>query len=782
MGNILFLGSKMAKNTLFNFLSQNESILQLPQGHKLILDFNKSSQHYYYRIELPIEEFSIKDQGSMYALDNHHLSVYENENRQNPKLSQYHYTAKFISQSGERYRLHVYFNAFDELIQNIAFERDTADGYKLIDSTNMRNQLIILALRHTEPLINNLRQQHQKKIKNLETHYKDCDQRLLKHFDSEPQNTTEILEITEEACGVLRELLPLIRSSSYTEALRFHEATARSLKKARTSSVELMTSTPSTNRDNHVEEIAEEVSNPQDEASSHDQAAQKEAKASHEKATQSTKPKVFIIDKLAEELKALDTQFEELSKAPTEVQAKKIEELLAKTYEINLTYERHLQLKDLHQLQKIRRKLQKLEADLLPSLLFGNQFELAALLTSSHHLLRAEKFLAVALQTGNSKLLDFILTYGDIDINNQRVTVFKKSFASAVYACFQEDSASHPMSECLSVLIQHGASLFAPDNKGLPLVYSILTGDTHPLRKALFMNRARTIESVEFFKKLNALLRVYLTRETLSIEDKSAIESDLKSFESQLENLQTVDMEDPSSRFLMKRVNHLEERFVGAILSQLRQDPEIIDLNKKVQKAAAMLNSKLSKHQLRQAKIHVSNHIESLEKVLAKIDVMSFGFDFLKTKAIEGLNNHLELIQKKSELLDIQSEILRYRNRKANKNYKDLMRQQNVLLQEIKELEKENPLMQDFEALDNSLEALGSLEQTFKNLNQDLQSLKGMSDLLNQFSIIFSFSKSTTADSPTEADEDKENDEMLAKFEKEHEDLIELMNKPSSSL
>lgn len=499
MGNILYLGSKMAKNTLFNFLSQNESIVQLLQGHQLILDFNKSSQHYYYRIELPLEQFSIKDQENMYTLDNHHLSVYENENRENPKLSQYHYTAEFINPSGERYRLHVYFNAFDELIQNIAFEQKIGDGYKLVDSTQIRNQLIILALRHTEPLINNLRKQHQEKIKDLESQYLDCDQRLLKYFDLEQQNTTEILELTEEACGVLRELLPLVRSSSYAAALRFHEATARSLKRARTTSVEL-SSTLSTHGDNQVEDIAEEVPNPQDEVASHDKAFSKEAKDYPEKASQHTQPKVLIVNQLAEELKAIETQFIELSKAPTEVQAKKIEELLAKTYEINLTYERHLQLKDLHQLQKIRRKLQKLEADLLPSLLFGNQFELAALLTSSHHLVRAEKFLAVALQTGNSRLLDFILTYGDIDINNQRVTVFKKSFASAVYACFQEDSASHPMSECLSVLIQHGASLFAPDNKGLPLVYSILTGDTHPLRKALFMNRARTIESVEFFK------------------------------------------------------------------------------------------------------------------------------------------------------------------------------------------------------------------------------------------------------------------------------------------
>ncbi|MCW8397293.1 hypothetical protein OQJ26_00605 [Legionella sp. PATHC038] len=778
----------MAKNTLFNFLSQNESIVQLPQGHKLILGFNKSSQHYYYRIELPIEKFSIKDQENMYTLDNHHLSVYENENRQNPKLSQYHYTAEFINQSGERYRLHVYFNAFDELIQNIAFEKATVDGYKLIDSTHMRNQLIILALRHTEPLINQLRQRHQEKIKDLETDYKDCDQRLLKYFDSEQQNTTEILEITEEACGVLKELIPLIRSSSYVEALRFHEATARSLKKPHTTSIELITSTPSTNEDNHVEDVAKEAPSPQDEASlkdepsSHDKAAQKEDNSSHEEVTQSTKTKVLIIDQLAEELRELNTQFEELSKASSEVQAKKIEQLLAKTYEINLTYERHIRLKDLHQLQNIRRKLQKLEADLLPSLLFGYQFELAALLTSSHHLLRAEKFLTVALQTNNSRLLDFILTYSDIDINNQRVTVFKKSFASAVHACLQEDSPSHPMNECLSVLIKHGASLFAPDNKGLPLVYSILTGETHPLRKALFMNRDRTIESIDFFKKLNALLRVYLTKETLSLEDKKAIESELKSFEDQLENLQNLHMEDPSSRFLMKRVNHLEEKYIGAILRQLRQDPEVMNLNKRVLKASAELNSKLSKHQRRQANIFASNQIQGLEKILGKVDVMSFGFDFLKARALEGINNNLQLIQKKSELLDIQKEILTYRNKKANRKYRDLMQQQTELLQEIKELENESPMLQNFEALDNSLEALDSLEQALKSLGEELQPLKGISALLNQFSSIFSFPNSTTADSATETDEDKENNEILAKFEKDLEDLQELLNKPSSSL
>lgn len=51
----------MAKNTLFNFLFHNEANIQLPHGHKLVLGVNKSSQHAYYRLELPRGHYLIKD-------------------------------------------------------------------------------------------------------------------------------------------------------------------------------------------------------------------------------------------------------------------------------------------------------------------------------------------------------------------------------------------------------------------------------------------------------------------------------------------------------------------------------------------------------------------------------------------------------------------------------------------------------------------------------------------------------------------------------------------------
>jgi hypothetical protein len=371
-------------------------------------------------------------------------------------------------------------------------------------------------------------------------------------------------------------------------------------------------------------------------------------------------------------------------------------------------------------------------------------------------MLRAEKFLNVALQTRNSNLLDFILTHGDIDINNQSVSAHKKQYPSAVHACLQGNSPSNPMSECLSVLIKHGASLFAPDEKGLPLVYSILAGDTHPLRKTLLMNRSKTLESTDFLKKLIALLRAYLAQDNISTEEASSIELDLNSFEHQLEIVQNSQLDDPSTRFLKKRVNHLEEKYLQSLLSKLQKDPEVIVLNKKVQTAALELNSKYSKSQQRQAKISLYKTIEDLDKFLARVDIESLDFDTLKARLLEDLNNDLELIEKKSKLFEVQNEIKHYTvHGKGSRKYRENLRTQERLLKEIKELEKKNSLMQDFGAMEQSFQELDSITKTLETLNQSLESLKGMSALLNQFSSIFSSLTNSSTSSPGEAKEDK---------------------------
>ncbi|HHF7366029.1 TPA: hypothetical protein ACPSKY_001133 [Legionella bozemanae] len=749
----------MAKNTLFNFLFTNEATVQLPQGYKLVLDSTKEA-HKYYRIEChkPVHAI-VKDKENLYTLDKHHISVYQHEYRDNPKLSQYHYTAEFTNQLGGHYRLHVYFNAFDNLLPNITFEEKTNNGYELVDSKDLKSQFIHLALKHTDPLIKKLRQQHNEAIRVLETRYNECDERLAQHFDSQKEDTIGALQITKEACDILRELIPLVRSSNYPKFLRFHEMAARSLRERHpiqvaadaTSQIENLNNTSINVHENissHVEVTSQNAAYSKEEVPAADGAALPKMKTNSSK-----KSNTQTAHELELELKKLSSQFAKLTEAPKEVQAKKIERLLAKTYRISLLYERQINVKDLQQLQKIRRGLHAIGTNLLPNLLFNKQFELASLLTSFHPLLHDEKYLRVALQTRNSKLLDFILEYGDIDVNNLPVTVRKTSYPSAVHACFYEGSSSNSMTECFSVLIKHGGSLFAPDNKNkdLPLAYSILSSDTHPLFKALQMNRDKTINSIDFLKNLIVLLRAYLERNDLSVSELNSIELELKRFEVELEALQNPQLSDSSLRYLTKRANSLEEKYFGSLINKLNRDPNIIAVNKELQIAASKLASKLTKAQRRQGCIAATNNLENLDKLLEGIDMTDMDFDFIKTEVLKNLNNNLQLIEKKSQLIDVQKEITRYQiySRRGGRKYRELLREQDTLLQEIKRLESENSLNLNNEDLENTLEALESITET-------LESLNGMSSLLTRFSSLFASIAQATpalpADKAEEAD------------------------------
>ncbi|HHT0593334.1 TPA: hypothetical protein ACTXXA_002246 [Legionella anisa] len=739
----------MAKNTLFNFLFKNATTVQLPQGHKLVLGTNKESQNYY-RIECPEQvNVVVKDKENEYELDNHHVSVYQNEYRDNPKLSQYHYTAEFTNRLGGRYRLHVYFNAFDNLLPNIAFEKETNNGYELIDSKDLKKQFIILALKHTAPLIKNLRQQHNETIRVLEARYNEYDERLAELFDSRKEDTIEALKITKAACDVLRELIPLVRSSNYAKVLRFHEIAAHFLREQR--SIQIAAGATSRLEDLHHtsidahEDISSRTEAPRPAVSAVEAPAADvtfsqagvvatvdDAALPKMKKNASKKSNTRATHKLDLELKKLSSECAKLSEYPKEVQTKKIEQLLSKTYAIGLIYEHQIKLKHLQQLQKIRRDLHKLGASLLPNLLLSKQFELAGLLTSFHHLLRDEKYLGLALQTRNSELLDFILEYSDIDVNNQPVTVHKTSYHSAVHACFYEHSSSTSMIECLSVLIKHGASLFVPDNKnkGLPIAYSILSGNTHPLFKALLINRDKTIDSIDFLKNLTILLHAYLERHDLDIAESSSIELEIKSFEVQLEALQNPRRSEPSSRYLMKNVNHLEEKYFGSLLSKLKKEPEIIAINQELHKAISALTSKLTRAQRRQGNIAANNKIGNMDKLLEGLDLSNLDFDFIKAAVLEKLNNHLQIIEKKSQLIDVQKEITRYQiyTRKGGRKYREHLKEQDTLLQEIKKLESKSPLA---EGLEHSLNELATIKETIESLN-------GMSSLLTQFSSLFS--------------------------------------------
>lgn len=159
-----------------------------------------------------------------------------------------------------------------------------------------------------------------------------------------------------------------------------------------------------------------------------------------------------------------------------------------------------------------------------------------------------------------------------------------------------------------------------------------------------------------------------------------------------------------------------------------------------------------------------------MDKLLEGLDLTDLDFDFIKAAVLEKLNNNLQIIEKKSQLIDVQKEITRYQiyNRKGGRKYREHLKEQDTLLQEIKKLESKSPLTED---LEHSLKELATLRETIESLN-------GMSSLLTQFSSLFSSLANDlkTATPAKDADdvedpEEKAVETELAKLENQDDSL-----------
>lgn len=170
----------MSKNTLFNFIGLHfTKDIFTSECTKVVLDRNKE-ESLYYRLELAPTKVELRDKSQAYKLLNHHISIYETERRDNPQLSQYHYTAYFTNAEGEVFRLHVYFNANDELTMNASFSKEEEIGYTPIETPRLEDAFINLAITHVRPVIAQLRKNTRKPLNNWKS--------ILQHLKKKPRS------------------------------------------------------------------------------------------------------------------------------------------------------------------------------------------------------------------------------------------------------------------------------------------------------------------------------------------------------------------------------------------------------------------------------------------------------------------------------------------------------------------------------------------------------------------------------------------------------------------
>lgn len=138
----------MSRNPLYHFLKSFPHYAEAI-GLKPEHDLNRNNQAY---VRLPLRNDMDVSLGKL-RLQNHHISIYQNEDQDNPWLSQYHHTAYFIDDFDNLYQSHVYFNEKETVIHS-DFIRINQRDLAVLPSTHESISLQQLASAVTMPIMN----------------------------------------------------------------------------------------------------------------------------------------------------------------------------------------------------------------------------------------------------------------------------------------------------------------------------------------------------------------------------------------------------------------------------------------------------------------------------------------------------------------------------------------------------------------------------------------------------------------------------------------------------
>lgn len=726
---------KMGKNVLFNFIDLyiTESHTAIPSCQSLKKDTNKLGCEYY-RFELNHNRrVELQDEHYIYTLKNHHVSVYSTESLANPFLSQYHYTAYFKDQNGTDYQLHVYLNDKNEMTTEPVFSIWQNDDFKPIANEQLHEHFINLACTYAKPIVKNLREQLSATVKKLEAEYKIIEANATQLSTSINDNYEQYTACLRELVAITKQITPLLRNNYYQNASRFIQ--------------QLLTEVSDgyEHQKNQFSILSQERELPalldDDEPSDEKitfSVQKNRSQTTHKKLmTQQSAQKQYIKQPDASyfdnTVLQITTEFNKLANANDEECAKKLGDLLARINALSLTLE-HVSIHSLTNLQSLHQKIHKKGEALFPNLLLRGKFESAKLLPSFYYLL--DNYLELSLQLRNHKLLDFILSHGEVNINNMEVTVKGQIYSSPVHSCLGCDSLKMPMSDCLSVLIKHGASMFGSDHSGLPIAHTILSNHL-PLKKAFYAHRETTIASIQFYKQLISILNIYLANnQTPQIPETTfnEVTAAIKRYEDAIVEIKhAVTPSNLSEKRLLSMLNNFADKHITSVLERVQEDPDVIDLKKKLLVADKRYLDNLSLKQRRTCAKSISNYVDNLDKLIDHFNIKFVDFDEVKKNTIEYLKHYLSLSEKRLELLKLQTRIRKFMlipGKPAPKGYNTALVQQKNLITEITAMEQKY-ILADIDKVKDNQALLNSLNSLSNRLDQSMDAFASMNEILS---------------------------------------------------
>ncbi|KTD00009.1 hypothetical protein [Legionella erythra] len=701
----------MPKNTLFQFithLKKNTSGADLKQ---FVLRVNSSNSRYYC-IDLPVnEKLKFKLDKASLSLTAHHISVYENENKANPNLSQYHYTAYFQDESGSDYCLHVYFDDNNQLTRSPSLDMLSLNN-KAIDISHAEKQFTTLAMQFAYPVIAALKKQQQDCIKELRDEYDSRMAKLNEVWFNPHLTSKDMQALIMPALALSAKLIVLVNSNTLVKEHRFLEAMHKSLQesakqgpkpvKSELSGVQLEEDSSSTE---HEEEPVVHISN--NNTPEHDG---KDHSSNH------------VQD--FEAIKSLYCQVNKEKNTPQQIE--NMEALLSLIADFILLHKEHVDLDVLNQLQTFKLRVYETGSLLFKRVLIGEQFDLAIKMPSFYHQI-TPSMLALALQLQKKSLLEFVLRHADFDISHQALGIGKQTYASAVHACIAL-SSNKDMGDCFSLLIQYDQSLLTLDDQGKPVILPVLLDSDHPLKKSLLAARDKTLDCLPFLKSMVSVLQNYLQSHQVAGKERELIQGLIKDFTGDINFLQKMKW-TPGLRSLRQYSHAAFDRLnKNELIIKIRQEPEIALLQMKLEGAAQGVLQRTNPYQLSVNLKDISKLEKGLRDYLDELDLSQLTYEELKSNVMSMLENSLAILDKKNELLTLSAT-----NKGAysgSKAVKKAANRQNVLLREIKELSQSNPFIQLLEEV-RSQSTLGygsffKIQQGIKELAGDLEKMMNL--------------------------------------------------------
>lgn len=704
----------MVQNTLFNYISYSSNFDRNNNTKESSFELKSNTKGAAYYLK-QLEKDTIKICG--FTLLEHHISVYEKEN--NFLFGQHHYTALFEDETGINYKLHVYFDANDSLTADPVFSiyNKQTQKYDLIDAAVPYDDFTLLAQSYIEPIMSELREKQNQTIQLLEQKYKRLEKNACTISEKPEDNRTKFLVSLTKIQEVLANIIPLVKHNHYEQIYQF----ISNLKK----NVEQSPNTPSSELMNKPKENSVNS-----------------AKNTHNKHTlfqkSSTKAKKSQKDILSfafdKEFSGISKIFSSLNDDNGEDKSKILAELYAQTNGLLISSEiETVDFSALKKLKSLNGQIQKAGEEQLRTALKNGNFSSAQQLSAFHYILTGN-YLNEALQTRNHALLNFLLSTGNFNINNQPLNINTIRYPSAVHYCFSCDSKKKPMAECLDILIKNGASLHVVVGEPhVPLAHILLSTADHPLMKALDSNRVLTLNSISFYKRLMRDLEHYRKINQLDESQSQQLDKWFINYAEAIKKIELMpDCSKPIGKILDEKQVAYNEKIagthVGQFIKQLQTDQEIKLLSSTFLSSFNDYINTLAHSQKTQVALSGMKILENMEKaLLAACNTELLTFEMVRRASITYLKDSINMVENRRLLSDLQEHL---RVQRPGRAQKKMATQQNELIHKLQNYT--NTYHQP--ALFNDVSytaALQTVGQAIKGLQELVQSMNKVVEQAN---------------------------------------------------